>query len=77
MITNRLKSIDELTEKEETKLFLTPKEVRSFPKYANASDEEVWNAITTLHNLALICYEAFVKEENAKSAIDKDQSNET
>ena len=64
MIEHRLKSANDLSEDEEQKLFLTPKELRSFPKYANASDEEVWDAINTFHRLALISYEAFVKEEN-------------
>lgn len=70
MIEHRLKSANDLSEDEEHKLFLTPKEMGSYPKYANASDEEVWNAINTFHRLALICYEAFVKEENKQMSPD-------
>lgn len=47
--------INYLVEENEQKLFLTPNELRSFPKYANASDEEVWDAINTFHRLALVC----------------------
>jgi ATP-dependent exoDNAse (exonuclease V) beta subunit len=56
---------NEKVEKQESKLFLTEKELRAFPKYKNASDEEVQNAILTFHKLALICYHAFCKEENS------------
>jgi hypothetical protein len=56
---------NEKVEKQESKLFLTEKELRAFPKYKHASDEEVQNAILTFHKLALICYEAFCKEEKA------------
>ena len=64
MIAHRLKSANDFSDDEEQKLFLTPEEMRSFPKYANASDDEVWDAINTFHKFAIICYEAFVKEEN-------------
>lgn len=59
---------NEANKKQETKLFLTEAEVRSFPKFKNASDEEVQNIITTLHNLALISYQVFCKEEKAQSS---------
>lgn len=39
--------------------FLSEEEVRSFPKYANASPEEIQEVIHTLHELALISYELF------------------
>jgi len=54
---------NEKVEKQEAKLFLTEKESRAFPKYKNATDEEVQNAIQTFHKLALICYKAFCEEE--------------
>jgi len=54
---------NESNKKKETKLFLTEAEVRSIPKFKNASEEEVQNIITTLHNLALISYQVFCKEE--------------
>ena len=57
---------NERVEKQESKLFLTEKELRSYPKYKNASDEEVQQAIITFHKLALICYQAFSKEEKAQ-----------
>jgi hypothetical protein len=53
-------------EKQESKLFLTEKELRSYPKYKNASDEEVQNAILTFHKLALVCHHAFCSEEKAQ-----------
>jgi hypothetical protein len=52
-------------EKQESKLFLTEKELRAFPGYKHATEEEVQNAILTFHKLALICYEAFCKEKRA------------
>jgi len=57
---------NEKVEKQESKLFLTEKEIRSFPKYRNASEEEIQNAILSFHKLALICYEAFCIEEKAQ-----------
>jgi hypothetical protein len=56
---------NEKVEKQESKLFLTEEELRAFPKYKHASDEEVQNAILTFHKLALICYQAFCREEKA------------
>lgn len=58
--------LNEKVEKQESKLFLTEKELRNYPKYKNATDEEVQNAILTFHKLALICYQAFCKEEKAQ-----------
>lgn len=57
---------NEANQKKETKLFLTEAEVRSFPKFKNASDEQVQNIITTLHNLALVSYQVFCKEEKGE-----------
>lgn len=54
---------NEKVEKQEAKLFLTEKELRAYPKYKDALDEEVQNAIQTFHKLALICYKAFCNEE--------------
>lgn len=54
---------NEKVEKQESKLFLTEKELRLFLKYKNATDEEVQNAILTFHKLALICYQAFCNQE--------------
>lgn len=64
---------NERIDKEEQKLFLTDAEIRSFPKYKDAPDVEVQNAIITFHKLALICYEAFCKEE--KIVEEKNSSN--
>lgn len=58
--------LNEKVEKQESKLFLTDKELRAYSKYKNATDEEVKNAILTFHKLALICYQAFCKEEKAQ-----------
>jgi len=57
---------NERVEKQESKLFLTEKELRSYPKYKNASDEDVQNAILTFHKLALVCYQAFCSEEKGQ-----------
>lgn len=63
-----LKPLKDVSQEETEVGFLTPAEVRSFPKFANASDEEVWNIINTLHKLSLVTYNAFVKEEAKKSS---------
>jgi predicted ATP-grasp superfamily ATP-dependent carboligase len=55
------------------RLFLTEEEVRSFPQFANASEEEVENIIDTLHDLALITYELFCKRQRLNSKIDQDK----
>lgn len=67
MNSNELKSAGDISEEQKEIWFLTPEEVRSFPKYKNATDEEVWNVIHSLHRLALVCYEAFVKEEKSQA----------
>ena len=54
---------NEKVEKQESKLFLTEKELRAFPKYKHASEDEVQNAILSFHKLALLCYHAFCREE--------------
>jgi len=46
------------------RLFLTENEVRSCPHYKDATDEEVANIIATLHDLALLTYDAFCMEVN-------------
>lgn len=57
---------NEANKKKESKLFLTEAEVRSIPKFKNASDEQVQNIINTLHELALISYQVFCKEDNGQ-----------
>ena len=51
------------TEKEK-RLFLTEKQVRSFPGFENIPDEEVINIINTLHEFSLITYEVITAELN-------------
>lgn len=46
----------------ESQLFLTEEEVRSFEELKDASPEEVTNIIDTLHEFALVTYEAFYAE---------------
>lgn len=46
------------------RLFLTENEVRSSLHYKDATDEEVANIIATLHDLALLTYDAFCREVN-------------
>jgi hypothetical protein len=48
----------------EKRLFLTENEVRSFLPYKDATDEEVANIIATIHDLALLTYDAFCREVN-------------
>ena len=45
-------------------LFLTEKQVRSFPGFENIPDEEVINIINTLHEFSLITYEVITAELN-------------
>ena len=45
-------------------LFLTEKQVRSFPGFENATDDEVQHIISSLHILSLITYELVTKEFN-------------
>ena len=51
------------TEKEQ-KLFLTEKQVRSFPGFENLSGEEVLHIINTLHQFSLLTYEVVTAELN-------------
>jgi hypothetical protein len=53
------------------KLFLTEEEVRSFPQFKDASNEEVQNIIDTLHELALVAYELFCKETRQNQAVNE------
>ncbi len=55
---------NDANQKRQSTLFLTEAEVRSSPKFKNASEKQVQNIINILHNLALISYEVFCKEEN-------------
>jgi len=57
-------------EKDE-RLFLTEKEVRSFPQFKDATPEEVENIINTLHDLALITYELFCKKTRQNETVKK------
>jgi len=45
-------------------LFLTEKQVRSFPGFENATDDEVQQIISSLHILSLITYELVTRELN-------------
>ncbi len=52
-------------------LFLTEKQVRSFPLFENATDDEVQNIISSLHVLSLITYE-FVTGELNQQMLEKE-----
>ena len=52
----------------EKRLFLSEKQIRSFPGFENAPDDEVINIINTLHQLSLITYELITTELNQKLA---------
>lgn len=58
--------LNEKVDKEEKKLFFTEGELRLFPKYKDATAKEILNAINTFHDLALITYQVFCKEELQK-----------
>jgi hypothetical protein len=46
----------------ERQLYLTEDEVRSFDEFKTAPPEEITNIIETLHEFALVTYEAFYTE---------------
>ena len=52
----------------EKRLFLSEKQIRSFPGFENTPDDEVINIINTLHQLSLITYELITTELNQKLA---------
>lgn len=51
-----------LTKNNNKQLFLTEKQIRSFPQFRDKSDEEIQNIISTLHALSVITYELFATE---------------
>lgn len=50
------------TSKSNQLITLTEKQVRAYPAFANATDEEVLHIIDTLHQLALITYNVISSE---------------
>lgn len=50
------------TSKPNQLITLTEKQVRAYPAFANATDEEVLHIIDTLHQLALITYNVITSE---------------
>ena len=53
----------------EKRLFLTEKQIRSYPTFKNVSDEAVINIINSLHQLSLITYEIVSRELNDRVEI--------
>lgn len=53
----------------EKALFLTEKQVRAYPQFRDAPEEEIINIINTLHQLALITYEVITAELNRQVGI--------
>lgn len=53
----------------EKALFLTEKQVRAYPQFRDAPEEEIINIINTLHQLALITYEVVSVELNQRAGI--------
>lgn len=53
--------------KKTDRLFLTQEQIKAYPQFKNAADEEVVNIINTLHQFALIAYELISKEINEKA----------
>ena len=53
----------------EKALFLTEKQVRAYPQFRDAPEEEIINIINTLHQLALITYEVVSEELNQRAGI--------
>jgi hypothetical protein len=49
------------------RLFLTHEQIRAYPQFKDATDEEVVNIINTLHQFALITYEIISREINANA----------
>lgn len=50
-------------------LFLTEAQIRKYPQFTDASQEEIINIINSLHQLALITYEIVSREINSKAQI--------
>jgi len=55
----------------EKALFLTEKQVRAYPQFRDAPEEEIINIINTLHQLALITYEVVSAELNQQPGINQ------
>lgn len=54
----------------DNRLFLTEKEIRSSLHFKDASEEEVKNIMLTLHDIALLTYEAFCRETHQNRQLD-------
>ncbi len=55
----------------EKALFLTEKQVRAYPQFRDAPEEEIINIINSLHQLALIAYDLVSAELNQQAGIDQ------
>ena len=63
-------NLQEHLEQKENKLnqllSLTEQQVRAYPEFTEATDEEVLHIINTLHQLSLITYEVFANDLQEK-----------
>ena len=55
----------------EKALFLTEKQVRAYPQFRDAPEEEIVNIINSLHQLALIIYDLVSAELNQQAGINQ------
>jgi len=55
----------------ENALFLTEKQVRAYPQFRDATEEEIINIINSLHQLALITYDLVSAELNQQAGINQ------
>lgn len=56
---------------ESKELFLSEEQVRSFPQFIDSTPQEVENIIVTLHDLALVSYAMFCREDPQEDKVRK------
>ena len=61
-IINLQEHLEQKESKSNQLLSLTEQQVRAYPEFSNATDEEVLHIINTLHQLSLIAYEVFAND---------------
>ena len=61
-IINLQEHLEQKESKSNQLLSLTEQQVRAYPEFINAIDEEVLHIINTLHQLSLITYEVFAND---------------
>ena len=70
-IINLQEHLEQKESKSNQLLSLTEQQVRAYPEFSNATDEEVLHIINTLHQLSLITYEVFANDLQEYSLVIK------